>query len=784
MFGSILIIIAFSAALISCGAYVFVVRGREDFRAAARVALHVSTVSLLVAAAFFLRLILTHQFQYSYVFHYTSRDLSLPLLISTFYVGQEGSFLLWTLYISIFGIILVKYIARERYEAEVMWVFMLVETFLLLMIVVKTPFTMVWDAFPGQFAKGFVPQDGQGLNPTLQNLWIIIHPPILFAGFSLMTLPFCFAIAGLVKRDYQGWIRVAMPWALAASMTLGCALMLGGFWAYETLGWGGFWGWDPVENSSLIPWLVCVALVHTMLTQRRTGGLVKTNLVLGILTFILVLYSTFLTRSGVLGDLSVHSFVDPGFFAYLLLIIFMVVFMGVGIGALVWRSKEIVKLSKEYHVMSREIALSIGSALLLACALVVIGGTSWPIFSKSAVATEFYATMNLPIAIALVLVNGLSMMLKWKMTGRGEFFKKILPVVAISVALTIATFFLGVHDTGLLALAFGCFLALSVNCEIGWLVVRGNPGFIGAYVSHCGVALFLLGVIATSHYSEKAVVELPQGETREALGYEMKYTGTSVVEETDHLKYNIEISRDGATHVISPVMYNSTFFGKEQTMRTPGIKNLWVRDVYIEPTDLRVEGGAPVFTVKKGESVSIVNNEGVLKFDGFDFNGMQKSAMMSGQDFRIGAECDVTYKGKTTHVTTYTKYINGDFSQPSYEPAIVPGTSIIVALSGMQVDRANLANSQAVLAAYDQARAPAPQKEIIVVEVSTKPLILLVWTGVMVMVLGFAFAIRRRLAEVNRSHGKRTHSVPQDESRGPVHNDVPQVKKKTSAPSA
>ena len=189
--------------------------------------------------------------------------------------------------------------------------------------------------------------EGKGLNPLLQNFWMQIHPPILFVGFAMSAVPFAFANASLIKNDYRDWVKQSLPWLLVGTMVLGLAIMLGGYWAYGILGWGGYWGWDPVENSSLIPWLVGVASVHTMLIQKKTqssggaGRFVKTNIILSMLVYILVLYSTFLTRSGILGDSSVHSFAEPGMLVYLLLVIFMLTFLIMGIGGFIYRWKSL-----------------------------------------------------------------------------------------------------------------------------------------------------------------------------------------------------------------------------------------------------------------------------------------------------------------------------------------------------------------------------------------------------------------------------------------------------------
>ena len=180
---------------------------------------------------------------------------------------------------------------------------------------------------------------------------MVIHPQVLFIGFTSMSVPFAYAVAGMLKRDYVSWIRVSTPWTVFGAMVLGTGVVMGGFWAYETLGWGGYWGWDPVENSSLVPWLVCVASIHTMLSQRRSGSFIKTNFVLSILCFIMVLYSTFLTRSGVLGDTSVHSFVEPGMLVYWMLLAGLFLFAAIGFGLFFARMKEMPKVPVEHSIL-------------------------------------------------------------------------------------------------------------------------------------------------------------------------------------------------------------------------------------------------------------------------------------------------------------------------------------------------------------------------------------------------------------------------------------------------
>lgn len=403
MIGDIAIRFAFLLTLLSGGLYLAERRRRTGkYLSAARYSFQGSVLLILLFCATLLYLILTHQFQYTYVWNYSSTTLPLPLLISTFYAGQEGSFSLWTLYTALLGIFLLGYTARRGYEQDLMPVWSLIQAFLLTMLIIKSPFTMIWDAFPdnlvhtGPLPPGTAntvwldkaagvwaqfPAEGKGLNPLLQNYWMVIHPQILFSGFTAMAVPYAFALAGLLRRDFNGWIITARPWIIYGAAVLGTGIILGGYWAYETLGWGGYWGWDPVENSSLIPWLISIASIHTILAQSHSGAFPRTNFVLAMACFLAVMYSTFLTRSGVLGETSVHSFVDPGMWAYWFLLGFIALFASVGGGMLASRWKQIPRVQANHTIYSREFALFLGAFTICFSALFISIGTSAPIIT-------------------------------------------------------------------------------------------------------------------------------------------------------------------------------------------------------------------------------------------------------------------------------------------------------------------------------------------------------------------------------------------------------------------
>lgn len=756
--------LVFAIAAMGCAAYWLASRGHEEWLPAARWLYHGATFGTLGIATVLMYLIQTDQFQYTYVWEYSSRELGTLFKYSAFYSGQEGSFLLWSLFVSLIGVPLMQYARRQKYELEVMRIYSMVQAFLLMMIVVKNPFEQVWQSFASEgVVAGFIPQNGRGLNPLLQNYWIAIHPPCLFLGFAAMTVPFSFAVAGLHKRDYQGWISTALPWTLFGAMVLGFGIMLGGFWAYETLGWGGFWGWDPVENSSLIPWIVCVGLVHTMLTQKRTRGLVKTNFVLAVSTFLLVLYSTFLTRSGVLGDTSVHSFVSPGMFAYILLLVFLGLFAVVGIWPIIQRAKELIPLGKEYRVYSRETALGIGSAVLSACAVVVLLGTSWPLFAKAAVDTSFYNNLNLPIAILISLINGLSMLLKWRDTQPKDLLRHSMVSMIIAMAATSVAVYFGLHDVRFILLALSSFFALIVNAQVGWRVLRGNPKMAGAYVSHFGIALLFLGIVAVGYSSQKTAFQLCEGEHHTVFGYTFTYLGKTQIEkekqDREKFEYNVEISKGDERYVVQPVAFWSDFNKREAPVFNPGIKNMLVRDVYVAPQGVGEDGGPPLLTIKKGETMFDTVSHIKVTFVDFDFDVQMKAKMLEGKEVKMGAKLEMV--DETGRMDTTTAYLTFSQGNPNPIPHVVPGTQRTIYFVKPEPDREHPEQSRATIAILDKSHPAPPLHDVIALEVSIKPFINLVWAGTLVMVLGFVFAMRRRSVESKKELERLERTTPQ-----------------------
>jgi cytochrome c-type biogenesis protein CcmF len=472
-------------------------------------------------------IISNHYFEYHYAYNYSDRKLPVYYLISTFWNGQEGSFMLWMFWQAVLGIIIIN--TNKFWEAPVMTVFALVQAFLASMIlgvvlpglslkIGSSPFILLRDAmqeapiFKAQ--PEFIPRDGNGLNPLLQNYWMVIHPPTLFLGFATTLVPFSYCIAGLWLKKYRDWVRPALPWALFSGAVLGLGILMGGYWAYETLNFGGYWNWDPVENAVYVPWLVLIASIHTMITYKNSETALKASVVLVIAVFLLILYSTFLTRSGVLGDASVHSFTDLGLSGQLL--IYLLFFTVVAIVLSVVRWKNIPTSEKEASVYSREFWIFIGAITLCLMGFQVLMPTSIPVWNK--VITLFGGTSNLApppeqitfyskfqlwFAVAVGLLSGVGQFFWWKSIDK-ETLKKDLTLPAIIALLLFAVIItLGkVYTVSYLFLTLAGVFTVVANAVILRSLLKSSPGLSGGAIAHIGVGLMLIGIMFSSGYSK------------------------------------------------------------------------------------------------------------------------------------------------------------------------------------------------------------------------------------------------------------------------------------------
>ncbi|GAA4010136.1 cytochrome c biogenesis protein CcsA [Hymenobacter fastidiosus] len=532
--GHFSVIVAFVAAIVSAYAYFMASRNQPlgvtdaSWLRLARGAffLHGAAVVAIIGCLF--NIIYAHRYEYYYAWSHSSNHLPLQYMISCFWEGQEGSFLLWIFWHVVIGLAIIRF--NKKWEAPVMAVFAFVQLFLTSMIlgvvifsvkIGSSPFILLRDFLTDlpvfKLNPDFIPKDGTGLNALLQNYWMVIHPPTLFLGFALTLVPFAFAIAGLWKRELTAWVKPAITWSLLGGVVLGVGIVMGAYWAYETLNFGGYWNWDPVENAVYIPWLVLVASIHGMVLWQRGRTGLRTSFVLVITTFLLILYATFLTRSGVLGSASVHSFTDLGLSGQLL--IYLTVFVVLAIALLVKRWKDIPVSEKELTTYSPELWVFIGATVLCLGAFQVLVTTSIPVYNallgfvgiKSNLALPadqiaHYTKIQLWMGVFVAFLAGLAQIMWWQRNDKTTLSNSlavpgILSLLGAALVILLVRYNKLTMSPAYIALLTTALFGVLANLSTVFTLLKRRVAISGGAVAHIGIALMLLGVLASAGYS-------------------------------------------------------------------------------------------------------------------------------------------------------------------------------------------------------------------------------------------------------------------------------------------
>ena len=732
--------------LASLVAYLRADRGRPDLLPFARSAYSAFATSIVAASAVLLTLLLQHRFDVSYVNSYSSRELPFHFLFSTLWAGQEGSFLLWCFWGGLIGLV-VRRSAKEL-EAPVMVVYLATFLGIVAILCKQSPFKILPPP---------IPEDGVGLNPLLQDPWMVIHPPVMFLGFASLSVPFSFAVAALWKKRWDGWVTRAIPWALLTFVTLGTAILMGGYWAYKTLGWGGYWGWDPVENTSLVPWLFTAALVHGMFLQRVRQRHRKINLILACAAFATILYGTFLTRSGVLADFSVHSFIDLGITGWLVAILGFFVVGSIALIAVRWRSIPVAP-EEETGLLSRGVLFILGIAVFCALAFVILLGTSAPLLTRlsgnpSQVQTSFYGKTAAPAALMLVLLSGLVPFVSWKTCPAGELLRNARRSLAVAAGVLALALALGARDAASLLLLFAAGFSADMNLRA---VVRkarnGKLGGAGGYLAHVGVGIMLAGIVVSGVYSRSQRVTLIRN-TPTKVG-DKTLTFLRVVPGTATRKQAMEVrvqTASGKTGYAYPKMYENSKTG--QLMANPAIRRSAVFDDYLSPQ--QYDPGQPE---RVGRDVQLTKGTTTnIEGTGFTFRefNADRSAMLQGKkEVLVLTEMTITPPDGSKHDVTLRYLYHMDGAEAEAPDTEVPGHPGAF----MRVMAVSPSDGAVALRLRGISKDPALEhqaatRESLSLEVTRKPLISLVWAGFYVMMAGGILALIKRAREARRSVG-------------------------------
>jgi cytochrome c-type biogenesis protein CcmF len=529
--GHFFVLLAFVTSLLATIAF-FIASRKQDvvekksWLRFARISFTIQSIAVLTVFGCIFYICSNHYIEYLYAYKHTSKELEFKYLLACIWEDQSGSFLLWSIWHCLLGFWLIK--KSGSYEAPVLTIVSLAQVFLAMMLMGvymlgtkfgNSPFVLTRNEIEAPiFSRPdylSLLKDGVGLNVLLRNYWMVIHPPVLFLGFASTIVPFAYAYAGMQSRQYGNWIQPALPYTLFSTCALGVGIMMGGKWAYESLSFGGYWAWDPVENASLVPWLIGVAGLHTMVIYKATGRSLRASYLFALLGFVFVLYSTFLTRTGILGDTSVHAFTEAGKAMNILILSFLLVFTLLAIVFFAIRYKAIPTIHQEEGTSTREFWMFIAALVFFLSALFVSAKTSLPvinsIFGTNMAPPEdvefSYNKVMILVAVITGILSAVTQYFKYKSTPKGYWVKKIALPTLIAALITgfLAVFypityykqgpgFLGAVYVAL----FASIYAVVANAAFIWTGLNGKLKNAGGSITHLGFALMIAGMIISA----------------------------------------------------------------------------------------------------------------------------------------------------------------------------------------------------------------------------------------------------------------------------------------------
>jgi len=790
--GYFLTILSLVAALLATFAFAKAFFSKElsvqaQWNKLAKIAFYIEALCIFSCFIVLFYIISNHLFEYKYAYMHSDKNLPYQYLLSCFWEGQEGSFLLWSFWHCVLGLLVLARLKRWNNNINgVMMVLNFVQFVLATMVVGlfifdaklgSSPFLLLREemSWPILSRPDYLHliKDGTGLNTLLQNYWMVIHPPILFLGFASTTIPFAFAVTGLIKKEHD-WMDHCLPWATFSAGILGLGIMMGAAWAYESLTFGGYWAWDPVENASLVPWMTLVSAIHACIIYRKTGGSLKTTYFFFGISFLLVLYSTFLTRSGILGDTSVHAFTDLGMNTQLL--VFLLIFVLPYFALFMVRMKDMKAPQKEDEIKSREFWMLVGSLILFLSAVVIISITSIPVFNKlfgtkiapPEDAAFAHNQVQVFVAIIIGLLTAVGQYLKFKGTTGDYFKEKIkLPLLITIVVTAVVYFFVGVKFTekgigftGAIYVAlFASIFTVVANLFYFFSVQKGKLKSAGASIGHVGFGLVLVGILISS--SNKAILswnttgisplrmeskKSPAGNPKEnitlfeGIATDMgKYMVTYVQDSFDLLDKRFfvlkfkEKKTEEEFFLYPDVLKNNK--GMEGFSANPSSKHYWNKDIFVYVTsfqDHSTEDTSSFLPHQLAIGDSIFYSNGYVKLDKVLVNPNTNRPAGSNE---LVLQLSVTSKEGLKYQASPSIILEGMSLQANFDT--VKAQNLVLSFN-------KVVDQQKGLLEIGM-KESASLTNLITLKAYEFPFINILWIGVIVMVFGFGLATFNRV---------------------------------------
>jgi len=552
---------------------------------------------MTVAVGIMLYALLTHQFNIEYVANYTSSDMSPVYLVSALWAGNDGSLLFWAWLLSVFAVIVVltrRNTGRELVPYASAMLMAIQAFFLVLLLFVSNPFQTL----------PFTPAEGSGLNPLLENAGMILHPPTQLAGYVAFSIPFAFAIAALLKGKLSDeWIIATRRWTIFAWLILGIGIIFGAWWAYVELGWGGYWAWDPVENASLMPWLVATAFLHSVKMQRRRGMLKIWNMILVTLAFSLSIFGTFLTRSGILS--SVHTFGESALGPFFLT--FLIVFLLGALALIIYRRRQLKSETEMESFISRESTFLLNNLLLVGAAFAVFLGVVFPVLAEwvrgveISVGAPFFNQVNGPIFLAVILLAGICTLIGWRKASSRNLMRNFLWPLVAALVFAAVLFASGIREAAaLVAFPLLVFVLLTILSE--WYrgtrsrhqtksenyfkaffnLIWSNKPRYGGYIVHLGILLLAMGIVGSSVYDTETDAVLRQGETMDINQYHITLDNLDYYTTPSREVVSATLSVTNAGHPLGILTAEKYFhYSYQQPVTEVAIRSTLTEDLYV-----------------------------------------------------------------------------------------------------------------------------------------------------------------------------------------------------------
>jgi len=798
--GNILIILSFTFALLSTISYYFTFKRKDDaiaWKSLGRLGFYVHATGVIGIIILLYYLIHGHYFEYYYIWQHSNTILPIKYMWACLWEGQEGSFLIWSFWHVVLIFILIK--KAGEWEAPVMFTMMLIQVFLASMLlglefgnikIGSNPFILLRNHpdfanapfinFPDYLSKI---KDGRGLNPLLQNYWMVIHPPTLFLGFAATAIPFAYAIGGLISGRIREWVDVSLAWTFFAIMILGTGILMGGAWAYESLSFGGFWAWDPVENASLVPWLTLVGAAHVMLIFRKNQTALSSAFILTIITFLLILYSTFLTRSGILGDTSVHAFTDLGMRGQL--IIYMFFFVLLGTGLMIKNRKALKSPNEEDHLTSREFWMFMGMLILIISAVQISITTSIPVINKvfgtkmapPADAIDFYNSWQVPLAAVIALLIAISQFFRWKRSDIKSVLKQLTASFVAAVLITVA-FELHFHFSRVqyILLLFTSAWAFTANTDYLLRMIKGKFAYAGASIAHIGIALILLGALISN--TEKQIISqnrlavdlgkdfpnqenilLYQGDTLPMGEFyvtykEKKKEGINLYYEVEYFKPDPSTGMLKKEFSLLPTVQLNERMGN---VSEPATRHFLNRDIYTHVTYAEMDDAKSADEVngykpqKKYEMAigdTITTSNSLVVLESLNKNVDREKYLLGESDIAVSARLVLMDINRKIHIAEPVFVLRGS----SYFSRGEENTLLGLRFSFNKI----LPEENKVEIGIEEKESNS--REFIIMKAIIFPQINILWTGCILMIIGTTMAILHRISSIRKN--RQYHEAP------------------------